>query len=79
MENTTTTQVITPGYNCRLKIAFTATRKGPVAYYQGGGLSRRWIRIGLEAARSFVAQDQADRIEFFSIREWTETKWKEVR
>ena len=71
----TTTKTTTPGFNCRLKIAFTATCRGPVAYYQGGGLSRRWIRIGLERARLFVAQDQADRIEFFSVKEWVAEKW----
>jgi len=63
----TTTQK-TPGYNCRLRIAFAADKNGtPIAYYwsgrgaiiPGGG---RWIKMGLEAARLFVAQEQADQV-----------------
>ncbi len=53
----------TPGYNIRLQIRFSADRNGrPLAHYWSQSVlsNGRWIKMGYEAARMFVAQGQAD-------------------
>lgn len=60
----------TPGYNCRLSIAFSSDKRGKkLAYYwSAGSFNRRaapgtfgrWIKMPLAAAELFVAQGQAD-------------------
>lgn len=56
----------TPGYNCRLSIAFTTDKRGKVlAYYWSGGRAPvgslgRWMRMPLADARLFVAEGSAD-------------------
>jgi hypothetical protein len=56
----------TPGYNCRLKIAFTTIKGGKsVAYYESRSLGgMRWIRMGYDQAKLFVAQGQADEVPY---------------
>lgn len=56
----------TPGYNCRLAIAFTADRRGnTVAYYESRtGNGFRWFRMPLARARAAIAAGQADLIPF---------------
>lgn len=63
----------TPGYNTRLRIAFTADRNGrPVAYYWSGhgypGMrgAGRWIRMSLAEARDHVAQGYADQVSYLT-------------
>ena len=59
----------TPGYNCRLSIAFTADKHGrPIAYYLSRSSSLRWIRMSYDAAKLFVAQEQADEILYIPNR-----------
>jgi hypothetical protein len=53
----------TPGYNCRLTIRFSTDKNGnPLAHYWSQNIlsNGRWIRLGYDAARLFVAQEQAD-------------------
>lgn len=55
----------TPGYNSRLQIGFTTDKYGrPIAYYWSRSGMGRWIRMSLEKARLFVAQDEADQIPY---------------
>jgi len=63
----------TPGYNTRLRIAFTANRSGqPIAYYWSGhgypGMkgAGRWIRMSLAEARDHVAQGYADQVSYLT-------------
>jgi hypothetical protein len=52
----------TPGYNCRLTIRFSADKNGrPLAHYWSHNRlsSGRWIRLGYDEAKMFVAQGQA--------------------
>lgn len=50
----------TPGYNCCIAIRFSTDKNGkPLAHYWGGGIYGRWIKMSLDAAKLFVAQDQA--------------------
>ena len=65
----------TPGYNSRLRIAFTVDRHGrPIAYYWSGrfapGTDGRWIRMNLAEARSFIATDEADQVTYQSKASW---------
>ena len=61
----------TPGYNCRLTIKFSTSKKGTkLAYYWSGDHGSRaagvpgfgrWLRMKIAVAESAIAQDQADR------------------
>lgn len=55
----------TPGFNCRIGIAFTADKNGrPIAYYWSRSLYPRWIRIGYDRAKLLVATKQADEVPY---------------
>ena len=59
----------TPGYNIRLQVAFKSDRYGRrLAFYWSGrgfpGSFGRWIRMGLDAADLFIAQEQADQVQY---------------
>ena len=55
----------TPGFNCRIGIAFTANKNGkPIAYYWSRSMYPRWIRIGYDRAKLLVDSGQADRIAY---------------
>lgn len=57
----------TPGYNTRLRIAFTTDRNNqPIAYYEGA--SRRWIRIGHDKAEMLVTGNYADEVPYVRWR-----------
>lgn len=69
----TTTKTKTPGYNSHLSIAFSADKRGkPLAYYwsghgyPGAPFGGRWIRMPLENARMFVAQELATQVPYLS-------------
>jgi hypothetical protein len=49
----------TPGYNRRLEIKFTVTRKGQRRAWRYQRESMRWLPMPVADADLFIAQDQA--------------------
>jgi hypothetical protein len=50
----------TPGYNCRIDIWFSTTRRGQKIAHYWCHSAFRAIRLPLAAAELFIAQDQAN-------------------
>ena len=50
----------TPGYNCRIDIWFSTTKRGQKIAHYWGYRACRAIRLPLADAELFVAQDQAN-------------------
>lgn len=53
----------TPGYNTRLSIYFTTTRKGQRVAFRYSWLQMRAFRMPLAEAELLIATDQADQID----------------
>jgi hypothetical protein len=64
--NPTTKSPPTPGYNCRLWICFRVDKYGRKLAYRlsGDTADKRMLRMPLVEAELFVAQDQADLVEW---------------
>jgi hypothetical protein len=54
----------TPGFNCRIAIAFTADKHGRPIAYRWSFPGMRWIRMGYDAAKLHVAAGEADEIRY---------------
>lgn len=54
----------TPGFNCRISIAFTADKNGKPVAYRWSAMAMRWIKMAHAEAKMLVSTEAADEIEY---------------